>query len=210
LPAAVRALLAAIERDVCDARLEWSSEIRLQVVDALTRAVRAGGYKEGTLPYLKRLVEVSVEGYVLHRLNKMVEEGADMSALVHAEDAGALFSACVCGVLACKESTWRCSALQREMVCTLAALARAGTRVARELGLRRPLEPWCQGIYLFIYYFLCRARVARELVCKGCESCTGAGLDFDGDTALRRDNSVRSRKGWGAQDRGGVGAWRLV
>ena len=106
------------------------------------------------MPYLKRLGEVSVEGYVLHRLNKMVEEGADMSALVHAEDAGALFSACVGGVLACKESTWRCSALQREMVCTVAALARAGTRVA------------------------------RELVCKGCESCTGAGLDFDGDTSL--------------------------
>jgi hypothetical protein len=172
LPAAVRALLAAIERDVCDARLEWSAEIRSQVVDALTRAVRAGGYKEGTMPYLKRLVEVSVEGYVLHRLNKMVEEGADMSALVHAEEAQALFAACVGGVLACKESTWRCSALQREMVCTVAALARAGTRVARELVCKGPsLEPRCGAsarAFLFFILFLffvqgsCRARTGLQ------------------------------------------------
>ena len=171
LPAAVRALLAAIERDVCDARLEWSAEIRSQVVDALTRAVRAGGYKEGTMPYLKRLVEVSVEGYVLHRLNKMVEEGADMSALVHAEEAQALFAACVGGVLACKESTWRCSALQREMVCTVAALARAGTRVARELVFKGPsLEPRCgaSARAFFIIFFLffvqgsCRARTGLQ------------------------------------------------
>jgi len=126
----VSALLHSIDRDVCDARHEWTADLRGKVVEALTRAVRRGGYKDGQMEYLQRLSQVSCEGYILHRLNKLASEGRDLSLEVEGVDAARLFSACVGGVVRAKEGNWVASGLQRDMpyhmVCTIAELARAG------------------------------------------------------------------------------------
>jgi hypothetical protein len=118
---------------VMDARNEWTKKIRSEVLEVLTGAVRRGGYSGGVMPYLQRLSAVSVQGYVLHRLNQMVADGADLSLLVDAQDVPALFSACVAGLAAGDHAAARsCSTLQRDMVYTLGELARAGL-VARGL-----------------------------------------------------------------------------
>ena len=67
---AVRDLLYAVDHDLCDIRHEWTSEIREQVIKALTRAVQRRGYREGQMAYLQRLSAVSVEGFILHMCKK--------------------------------------------------------------------------------------------------------------------------------------------
>ena len=139
LPPQVGALLRSLDRDVMDARHEWNADIRAQVIMALTSAVRQGGYRQGQLPYLQHLAEVSVAGFILHRLNSQFEQefaieeaaGRECGALgtdppLEPDDASLLFSACVAGVVAGKETKWQVSALQRHMVSTIAGLARGG------------------------------------------------------------------------------------
>jgi hypothetical protein len=127
---AVRDLLYAVDHDLCDIRHEWTSEIREQVIKALTRAVQRRGYREGRMAYLQRLSAVSVEGFILHRLNKMAAEGAEVWREVDPGDAARLFTGCVAGVS--RSTTPTCSfslsdsCLEGQMICAIAELARAG------------------------------------------------------------------------------------
>ena len=127
---AVRDLLHAVDSDLCDIRHEWTSEIRQQVIKALTRAVQRRGYREGRMAYLQQLAQVSVEGFILHRLNKMAAEGAEVWQEVAVDDAARLFTACVAGVLRSSNSDFPsgpcCSSLEGQMICAIAELARAG------------------------------------------------------------------------------------
>ena len=89
--------------------------------------MRAGGHRHGRMPYLLRLQDVSIEGYILPRLNAMVANGEALHAHVRGRDeAVRLFGACVAGLAGAGSAGWVVTELQREMTATLAAFAAAG------------------------------------------------------------------------------------
>jgi hypothetical protein len=122
----VKALLLMLDHDVSNVRQEWTSELRAEVILALARSVRCGAYKEGTMPYLERMGQVSVDGFNLQRLNAMVADGEGMDVYVKGEEAPRLFTACVQALVCGGDKGAVGTSLQREIVCTLGEFARSG------------------------------------------------------------------------------------
>ena len=186
VPEAVSAFLDAADRDVEDERNEWNGGIREEVVDVLTRAVRRGGYNEDVMPYLKRLADESVRGYILHRLNRMVSDGADLSLHVDTQDAPGLFIACVEG-LAKDGAAPRCSNLQREMVYTIGEMARAGI-IARGLWADK-----AQNLVQALFSYMVESLPETEAMASSKTSST----ELDGDARERRGaGSVKGSCSW--------------
>jgi hypothetical protein len=179
---AVRDLLYAVDHDLCDIRHEWTSEIREQVLKALTRAVQRRGYREGQMAYLKRLSAVSVEGFILHRLNRMAAEGAEVWKEVDHGDAARLFTGCVAGVSHSTSPTCSLSlsdsCLEGQMICAIAELARAGL-ISRTL--------WSENAQTLLQALL--SIMKESLKGQTDEACVGGvatGTGVGGSTSTQR------------------------